>query len=451
MEFVQKAVAFIVCLGVLIAVHEWGHFWVARRNGVRVLKFSIGFGKSLFSWTDRHGTEFVLAAIPLGGYVKMLGEPGSVVTDEDEKASFAHKRVWQRFAIVIAGPLVNLVFAVLLYWALFVSGMTGMVPKVGEITPQSTAALAGLVPGGEVVAVDGQETTTWEAVNLALVDRIGDSGLITLTVKDEGGSVTRDYSLQVDRFMSGQEKQSPLDLLGIQRVFPLVAPEIGKVMPGKAGERQGLREGDVILSADGVRIVTWKQWVDIVRNHPAESFPVELERAGQPMSLTLTPDLMTDDTGTRFGQIGVGPKPIDIPPEMVRHYSYSPLEALVRATEHTGDLVALTLKTLGKMVTGSISLESLSGPITIARLAGESAIYGLESFLSFTAYLSISLGVLNLLPIPVLDGGHLMFYLIEWVRGRPVSERIQHIGQSIGLGLLLMFMGLALYNDVLSF
>jgi regulator of sigma E protease len=451
MEFVHKALAFIVCLGVLIAVHEWGHFWVARRNGVKVLKFSIGFGKSLFSWTDRHGTEFVIAAIPLGGYVKMLGEPGTVLTEEDERASFAHKKVSQRFAIVLAGPVVNLIFAVILYWALFVSGMTGMVPKVGDITPQSTAALAGVVPGGEVVAIDGQETTTWEAVNLALVDRIGDTGIITMTVRDEGGSVTRDYALQVDRFMSGQEKQSPLDLLGIQRVFPLVPPEIGKVMPGKAGDRQGLQEGDIILSADGTQIQQWKQWVDIVRAHPGESFPVELERSGQRMTLTLMPDVMTDDSGARFGQIGVGPKPIDVPPEMVRSYSYSPVEGLVRAVEHTGSLMSLTLKTLGKMVTGSISLESLSGPITIARLAGESAVYGLESFLSFTAYLSISLGVLNLLPIPVLDGGHLMFYLVEWIRGRPVSERVQQIGQSLGLGLLLMFMGLALYNDVLSF
>lgn len=453
MEYVQKALAFVVCLGVLIAVHEYGHFWVARRNGIKVLKFSIGFGKPLFSWRDKHDTEFIVAAIPLGGYVKMVGEPGSEIDPALASQSFANKTVGQRFAVVAAGPLVNLLFAVLLYWALFIHGMTGTVPLIGNVEEHTPAARAGMMVGDEVTAIDGKSTTTWEQVSLALIDRIGDTGSIKVTVNTADSNVSKDYVLEVDGFMSGNEKQNPVELLGIERYFPKVPVILGEISEGKAGARQGLQSGDHIQTVNGEAIDDWRRWVEIIRENAETPVELTLLRKGERLTLTVTPDSVTDDKGQRFGQLGVAPseEAVTLPPELVRTYNYAPHEALVRAAEHTWSLMGLTVKTLWKMVKGEISLESLSGPITIARLAGESASYGLETFVSFVAYLSISLGVLNLLPIPVLDGGHLMFYLVEWLKGSPVPERVQHVSNTIGLGLLMMFMGLALYNDVLSF
>lgn len=453
MEYVQKALAFIVCLGVLIAVHEYGHFWMARRNGIKVLKFSIGFGKPLFTWKDKYDTEYIIAAIPLGGYVKMVGESGSEVDPALQAQSFANKTVAQRFAVVAAGPVVNLLFAVLLYWALFIHGMTGVVPTIGAIKADTPAAVAGMVQGDEVTAIDGKSTTTWEAVSLALVDRIGDTGTIKVTVKTPESNVSKDYLLNVSTYMAGQEKENPVELLGIERYFPKVPVILGEVVEGKAGERQGLMSGDHIQTVNGQAVDDWARWVELVRAHPGTAVEVTLLRQGQVLTLSVIPDSVATKEGQNIGQLGVSPseEALTLPPEMIRTYNYAPHEALVQAAHHTWSLIGLTLKTLWKMVRGEISLESLSGPITIARLAGESASYGLETFVSFMAYLSISLGVLNLLPVPVLDGGHLMFYLVEWLKGSPVPERVQHIGNSIGLGLLMMFMGLALYNDVLSF
>jgi len=453
MEYVQKALAFIVCLGVLIAVHEYGHFWVARRNGIKVLKFSIGFGKPLFSWKDKYDTQFIVAAIPLGGYVKMVGEPGSEVDPALASQSFANKKVSQRFAVVAAGPVVNLLFAVLLYWGLFMSGMTGTVPLIGDINENTPAARAGMMKGDEVTAIDGEATTTWESVALALVDRIGDSGTIKVTVNTADSNISKDYVLNVDGFMSGQEKENPVEVLGIERYFPKVPVILGEIAEDKAGARQGLQTNDQVQTVNGQPIDDWRQWVEVIRANAETPIQLTLLRKGELLTLSVTPDSVTDDKGQRFGQLGVAPSEaaVTLPPELVRTYNYAPHEALVQSVKHTWSLMGLTVKTLWKMVKGEISLETLSGPITIARLAGESVSYGLETFVSFVAYLSISLGVLNLLPIPVLDGGHLMFYLVEWLKGSPVPERVQHIGNSIGLGLLMMFMGLALYNDVLSF
>lgn len=453
MEYVQKALAFIVCLGVLIAVHEYGHFWVARRNGIKVLKFSIGFGKPLFSWRDKYDTEYIIAAVPLGGYVKMVGESGTEVDPALQSQSFANKTVAQRFSVVAAGPLVNLLFAVLLYWALFIHGMTGVVPTIGAIKADSPAAVAGMVQGDEVTAIDGKSTTTWEAVSLALVDRIGDTGAIKVTVKTAESDVSKDYLLNVNTYMAGQEKENPVELLGIERYFPKVPVILGEVAEGKAGERQGLMSGDHVQTVNGQAVDDWTKWVELVRAHPGKAVEITLLRQGQLLTLSVIPDSVATKEGQNIGQLGVSPseEALTLPPDMIRTYNYAPHEALVQAANHTWSLIGLTLKTLWKMAKGEISLESLSGPITIARLAGESASYGLETFVSFMAYLSISLGVLNLLPVPVLDGGHLMFYLVEWLKGSPVPERVQHIGNSIGLGLLMMFMGLALYNDVLSF
>ncbi|CBL46410.1 Protease EcfE [gamma proteobacterium HdN1] len=452
MEFIQKLLAFAVCLGVLIAVHEFGHFWVARRNGIKVIKFSIGFGKSLLSWKDRHGTEFVIAAIPLGGYVKMVGEPGSEIAPESAHESFANKRVGQRIAVVAAGPGVNLLFAVLLYWGLFMHGISGTVPLIGEVAEGSPAGLAGMVVGEEIVAVDGQPTTTWEEVSLALVNHIGErDARIQITAHASESNVNKDYQLAVRDYMSS--KDDPVGLLGLERYFPKVPAILGNVREGKAGARQGLQANDRILTVNGAAVDDWRDWHKVIFDHPGQPLEVTLQRDGREIALTLTPDTITGTDGKAFGQMGVelSKDALTLPPELVRTYNYSPFSALVRAGEHTWSLMGLTVRALWKMLKGDISLDSLSGPITIAKMAGESASYGLETFISFVAYLSISLGVLNLLPIPVLDGGHLMFYLVEWLKGSPVPEKIQQVGNSIGLGLLLMFMGLAIYNDVISF
>ncbi|MEE2731331.1 MAG: RIP metalloprotease RseP [Pseudomonadota bacterium] len=451
-EFLQTLLAFVVTLGLLIFVHEYGHFWVARRCGVRVLRFSIGFGQPLAKWTDRHGTEFVVAALPLGGFVKMLGEPGSDVSDHQKQFSFAHKSVFQRFAIVSAGPLVNLFFAVFLYWMLFVSGVSSLVPYVGDVKPGSQAEAAGFQTMDEIVAVDGEATESWDDVTMALIARIGESVQVRFSVRPDGSSVTVDRVLDLQNWMQGQEKTHPLKLLGMEPYFPAIPPVVGELVEGRAAQQQGMQPGDRVLSVNDVDIQTWDEWVELIRQNPGVTMDVLVERAGKSVPLRITPERVTGEDGEAFGQIGAANSPeySTLPDFMVRKLEYGPLAAVGKSVAYAWSRIELTVLSIAKMVTGKISLDNLSGPITIAKVAGDSASYGLESFLSFMAYLSISLGVLNLLPIPVLDGGHLMYYLVEMVKGSPVSEKAQALGNSLGLGLLVMFMGLAFYNDIMG-
>lgn len=452
LEILQTILAFVVTLGLLIFVHEYGHFWVARRCGVKVLKFSIGFGQPLVRWHDRQGTEFAIASIPLGGFVKMLGEPGSDIPDHQKDQAFIHKSVYQRFAIVSAGPLVNLVFAIILYWALFVSGVTSLAPYVGNVQPGTQAAAAGFQNMDEILAVDGDAVESWEDVTMAMISLIGESASVHFTVRPEDSSATVERVVQVQDWMKGQEKEHPLKLLGMEPFFPEVPPVLGELVPDRAAALQGLQTGDRVLSVNDVEILTWEEWVTLIRANPGISMNVKVERGGETLVLPVTPDDIVGPQGERIGQIGAH-LPEDLakyPDFMVRDRTYGPLEALPKSVQYAWSRIELTLMSIGKMFTGLISLESLNGPITIAKVAGDSASYGLEAFISFMAYLSISLGVLNLLPIPVLDGGHLMFYLIEMVKGSPVSEKAQAIGNGLGLSLLVMFMGLAFYNDIMG-
>ncbi|MCG8534006.1 MAG: RIP metalloprotease RseP [Pseudomonadales bacterium] len=453
-EFLQTTLAFIVTLGLLIFVHEYGHFWVARRCGVRVLKFSIGFGQSLVSWRDKHGTEFVVAVIPLGGFVKMLGEPGSEVSGAQQAQSFAHKSVYQRFAIVSAGPLVNLIFAVFLYWLLFMSGVSSLAPYVGDVEPGSAAHKAGFQTMDEVIDVDGNATESWEDVTLALISRVGESGEVKFTVRPEGTSSTEERVIPLQQWMQGKVKEHPLKLLGMEPYAPAVPAVLGELIPGKAAERQGMKQGDRVLSVNDVEILTWKEWVTLIRDNPGVEMQVRVDRNGEELLIPMAPDAILDEEGNRVGQIGAH---LDselaktkYPDFMMREMQYGPIESVGKAVGYAWSRIELTIMSIAKMVTGLISLENLSGPITIAKVAGDSASYGLETFLNFMAYLSISLGVLNLLPIPVLDGGHLVYYLVEMIKGSPVSEKTQAIGNSLGLGLLVMFMGLAFYNDIMG-
>ena len=447
MELLYTIAITLGTLAVLVAIHEYGHFWVARRCGVQVLRFSIGFGKSLFSWSDRQGTQYSIAAIPLGGYVKMLDEREGEVPAADLDKAFNRKPVLQRIAVVSAGPLANLALAVVAYWGLFFSGETGYVPIIGEVEVGSVADVAGLEAGQEIVAVDGGKTPTWQALSFRLLDRIGDSGSISFAVKYPDSDMVYESEAVVQRWLSEQEQPDLFGGLGIAMYRPDVPPVVDEVVAGSPAAAIGLQPGDAVLRADGVAMPLWMDWVEYVRARPQQPIELEYERNGELMRAVIVPERISDEQGESFGRVGVGVALPEMPPEMVRQFERGPIEALGASLVRTGELTLFTLKSIKKMVMGLISPKNLSGPITIAKVATASAKSGLESYISFLALLSVSLGVLNLLPIPVLDGGHLLFYTVELLAGRPVPEKIQALGYQLGLFLVLGIMMLALYND----
>ena len=446
MDLLNTILITLLTLAVLVAVHEYGHFWVARRCGVKVLRFSIGFGKPLWRRTDSQGTEYVVAAIPLGGYVKMLDEREAEVDEAELDRAFNRKPVLQRIAVVAAGPLANFLLAIVAFWGLFLAGESGYAPVIGEVEPGSIAEIAGLEPGQEIVAVDGEETPTWQALSFRLLDRIGDSGSIGFAVKYPDSDVVYESEAVVDRWLSGQEAPDLYGGLGIRLYTPDVVPLVGELVAGGPAERAGIETGDRVLSADGVDMPLWVDWVNYVRARPGETIAVVLERDGSTVQLDLVPERVEEE-GEAFGRVGMGVTLPAMPDSMVRQFQRGPIEALGASLARTGDLVVFTLNSIKKMIQGLISPKNLSGPITIAKVASASAESGLESYISFLALLSISLGVLNLLPIPVLDGGHLLYYTVELLAGRPVPEKIQALGYQLGLFLVLGIMMLALYND----
>jgi regulator of sigma E protease len=447
MELVYTIGITLGTLAILVAVHEYGHFWVARRCGVQVLRFSIGFGKSLFSWEDKQGTQYSIAAIPLGGYVKMLDEREGEVPEELLDRAFNRKPVLQRIAVVSAGPLANLALAVVAYWGLFMAGETGYVPIIGEVEAGSVADVAGLEAGQEIVAIDGGKTPTWQALSFRLLDRIGDTGTIRFAVKYPDSDMVYESEADVQRWLSDQEQPDLFGGLGISMYVPEVPPVVDEVVAGSPAEAIGLRAGDKVLRADGVTMSLWMDWVEYVRARPQQPIELEYLRGGEILQAVIVPERITDDNGKSFGRVGVGVALPEMPPEMVRSFSRGPLEALGASFIRTGELTVFTLKSIQKMLMGLISPKNLSGPITIAKVAAASAKSGLGSYISFLALLSVSLGVLNLLPIPVLDGGHLLFYTVELLAGRPVPEKIQSLGYQLGLFMVLGIMMLALYND----
>ncbi|RRV08161.1 sigma E protease regulator RseP [Pseudomonas sp. v388] len=447
MSALYMIVGTLIALGVLVTFHEFGHFWVARRCGVKVLRFSVGFGTALVRWHDRQGTEYVIAAIPLGGYVKMLDEREGDVPPELADQSFNRKSVYQRIAIVIAGPVANFLLALVFFWALAMLGSQQVKPVIGAVEAGSIAQRAGLVAGQEIVSVDGEPTSGWSAVNLQLVRRLGESGSIALTVRDQGSSVDTPRALALDNWLKGSAEPDPIKSLGIRPWRPALPPVLAELDPKGPAQAAGLKTGDRLLALDGQPVTEWQQVVDWVRERPAAKVSIRIERDGAPLEIPLT--LTTRGEGeAAAGYLGAGVKGIDWPPEMLREVSYGPLAAVAEGASRTWTMSVLTLESLKKMLFGELSVKNLSGPITIAKVAGASAQSGLGDFLNFLAYLSISLGVLNLLPIPVLDGGHLLFYLIEWARGRPLSERVQGWGVQIGISLVVGVMLLALVNDL---
>lgn len=447
MDLIYTLAVTAFTLAILIAIHEFGHFWVARRCGVKVIRFSIGFGTPLLRWRDKLDTEYVIAAFPLGGYVKMLDEREGEVTPGMERFAFNRKPVLQRMAVVSAGPVANLLLAVVAYWFVFLSGESGVAPVVGGVDQGSVAEVAGLERGQEIVAVDGRETPTWQAVNFRLLDRIGDSGAITFSVRYPGSDVVYQSQGVLNNWLSDVEAPNLLRGLGIEMYRPPVPPLLDTVVEDSPAEAAGLAPGDLVLSADGEPMPEWTDWVSYVRARPGEPIELSYRRDGNTLETTLVPARKVGDDGEAFGQVGVGVVVPEWPEGMLREFSYGPVESLVLATRRTGELVAFTLNSIKKMLMGLISHKNLSGPITIAKVASASAQSGLESFVAFLALLSVSLGVLNLLPIPVLDGGHLMYYTIELLVGRPVPLKVQMLGYQVGLLIIVGIMALAIFND----
>lgn len=454
MDVLQHILSLLLTLAILVAVHEYGHFWVARRCGVKVLRFSIGFGKPLFTWQDRHGTEFAIAGIPLGGYVKMLDEREGPVAPEELSQAFTQKTPRQRIAIVAAGPLANFLFAILVYAALFVTGFNVLVPKVAEPPADTVAAEAGLYQGAEIVEVDGQPVRSWREIVMALVNRLGEDGEIVLTVRASATSGSEHFRLPIQAWMRDQEQGQMLESLGLVPFRPEVPAIMGELVAGGAGELGGLQAGDQILAIAGEPVKDWYAFAERISRSGEQDLDVLVARTnadGQTVEtmLMLRPRLEQTEDGRSVGRLGVYPKPFKYPDEMIREVSFGPLDASWEAVQKTWADCQTNLLSIGKLLTGRISLENLSGPITIAQVASESISFGYEEFVRFLAFFSVSLGILNLLPIPVLDGGHIVYYTLEALRGKPISERWQMIGLKVGVSLILLLMTVAFYNDLM--
>jgi regulator of sigma E protease len=434
----------IVSLGVLVTFHEFGHFWVARRNGVRVLRFSVGFGRPLWLRRGKDGTEYAIAAIPLGGYVRMLDErEGDVPPDEVDQA-FNRKPVGRRIAIVAAGPLANLVLCVALLWAMFVIGRPDYAPVVGQA--EGIAAQAGLHRGDTLLTVGERATPTWSEAAVALGSAALDRHDIPVTVRDAAG--TRSVrTLPLSRLPAQFDETRTIDAIGLVPRFRLLPPVVGKI--AQASSAWGvLAERDRITAIDGLPVGTFEDIGPLLQRVGGRPVMIEVRRDGERLALDVTPRLTKDAQGTRW-VLGVEPAIPDAQPAYDATLRYGPVAALPAAVQETGKLAGDSLAMIGRLLTGHASVANVSGPITIARYANASAQLGPAWFLNFLALLSLTLAIVNLLPIPVLDGGHLLYYLIELAKGSPLSERAMAVGQYIGLALLAGLMGLAFYNDIL--
>lgn len=448
MELLQTIAGFLVALFILVSVHEFGHFYVARLCGVKVLRFCIGLGKPIWSYTDRRGTEFGLAPIPLGGYVKMLDEREVEVSPQERHLSYNGKSVWQRIAILSAGPLANFFLAAVIFSTLLMAGgSTGIAPVVGPVEKGSLAAEAGLESGQEIVAVDGVPTPTTQAVMEQLFMRLGETGILEMRVVQPDSNLHFDIDIPLNDWLSDMRDPDPAAGLGFD--FYLRPVVFGEVQPGSAAEQAGLQAGDILQRIDGESAAGVDGLIQVIRAAVGRPISLQVLRAGAPVTVTVVPELKILEDGTQAGQIGValgyGPWPADL----IRRQSYGPLRSLTLGLERTLDTSKFVLVSMKKLVVGEISTKNLSGPIGIAKVAGDHARAGFVYFVEFLAILSVYLGVLNLLPIPVLDGGHILYSIAEAIKGSPLSERVQMFGYSLGLVILAGVMVMAFYNDLL--
>lgn len=445
MSLMVTLAAFIVTILVIVAIHEYGHFLAMRLFGIRVLKFSIGFGPSLLSWTSKKsGTEYVIASIPLGGFVKPYDSRGDNSLLEGDQAGaqgtpdedFALKPAWQRLITYAAGPFANFVLAAVLYWMVAVIGQMGLVPHVGQVAPGSIAASAGMQAGDKLVAVNGRQVSTWQDVSNAMLTQIGTDKPVLMTLERQGD--TLDLSMPLGDWASNPDT-SPLDVLGIQPGLPETT--LGQVVAGGAADRAGLREGDKIRQVNGNDVTSWSAWVEQVQAHPGQVMALDIERQGNWLSVSMTPDAVEAE-GKLIGRAGV----------MIgglTRIQYGPIDGLWVGLDRVKQETAMITVSMWRLITGHLSVKSLGGPITIAKVAGETAAIGLVVFLSFLAFFSISLGILNLLPVPLLDGGWMVFCFIEMLLRKPLPERFLVVAQSAGLSLVVLLMVVAIYNDIL--
>ena len=446
MGILWNLAAFIIVLGILITVHEFGHFWVARRCGIYVERFSIGFGKAIWRKIDKHGTEFVIAWIPLGGYVKMLDERVAEVAPERRHLAFNNKTVGQRAAVVAAGPIANFLLAIVAYWIVFMIGVPALKPIIADIRPNSIAEQAKLTPGMELKSVAGIETPDQNAVRLALVSKIG-AKEVSFVVSDPNSLSESENILNLQQWNFDPEKQDPILSLGIMPVGARLDSKIIEVTEGSAAEKAGLQAGDRIVKVDGQPIDTWHPFTYFVRQSPNKVMELLVERNGSSLVLNITPTAVALKDGTEAGQVGAQLQILPPDEQYLIMQQYNPFSALYEASDKTWQLMGLTVKMIGKLVVGDVKLTNLSGPVSIAKGAGMSADSGFIYYLMFMALISVNLGIINLFPLPVLDGGHLLFLVIEKIKGGPVSERVQDFCYRIGIMALMLLMGLALFND----
>jgi len=447
LDFLWNLSSFIIALGILITVHEYGHFWVARKNGVKVERFSIGFGTPLWRKTDKHGTEYVIALIPLGGYVKMLDDRVDDVAPEDAEKTFNCKSVYQRIAIIAAGPFANFAFAIFAFYLMFLIGLPSVKPIIGNILPDSIAAQAQLPDNVEIVSIANKATSDWQDVNLAIIGEIG-SKIIDIQTKSADSQYISKLTLNTQGWKFSPEKMSAMESLGIKPFSPQVYSELAHIAKDSPAEQAGLLLGDVLIAINEQSIDgDWQQFSDEIKKFPNQQVNVTVKRNNVIKVLTVTPDVI-ERNGVQVGYLGVSPKVDKWPSEYLIDISYGPIDAIGQSITRTWNLVTLSLDMIGKLLTGDVSVKNLSGPISIAQGAGNSAGYGLVYFLGFLALISINLGIINLLPLPVLDGGHLLYYIIELLTGKPVPEKIQEVGFKFGAMALLGLMSIAIFNDI---
>ena len=445
-DFFWNLGSFILALGILVTVHEYGHFWVARKAGVKVLRFSIGFGKPLLKWHDKYNTEYVIAAIPLGGYVKMLDERVDEVPANQRHLSFNAKSVQARIAIVAAGPMANFLFAIFALATMYMVGVQTIKPVVGNVVEGSRAEQAGIMPTQQIIKIGDDDITNWQDATFSLMSHLGDKS-VAVTLRNENYQQTTQI-LNLDGWKLDQQDVPPLSSLGIVPFRPQATLTIAAITKDSAAEQANLQVNDIILAVNGETMSSWQQLVNLITQSANKSLQFSVKRQDSIKTIIVTPNSRVVINGVEQGFLGVAPVVEQWPDDFVETRHYGPLDSIVLGTKETWRLITLSFDMIGNLITGQVSVKNLSGPVGIAVGAGTSVSYGLVAFLSFLALISVNLGVFNLLPLPVLDGGHLMYYIIELFRKKPVSEKTQEFGFKVGALLLIFLTCFALFNDV---